>query len=327
MPSRYFLQSEDKKTGLAAFGIDSGILKQKKAPHQWNIPDTMGAGQIRVENVLAGMELWSIEGRFAPDIHFVSADKRPILCFGYLLEGASEAQYCGTQIRMKAGQQIIFSGPDQHGEGKPRSQHFFRHVSLCCSPEQFALLIGDELETNPSLHCLFSGDSPVSFHIADITPAMQVCLYQLLSCSYTGISRRLFLESRALELLSHQLEPLLATCRTAEKRPLRSSEAERTEHARNLLIADLENPPGLLELASSVGMSHSKLNRCFKQMYGLTPFACLRKERLGQARVLLLNNNSNVTEVAYSVGYSSLSHFAKAYRGQFGELPGACLRH
>lgn len=327
MSNRYFLQRDDKETGVVTFGIDSAILKQKKAPHQWNIPDSMGKGQIRVENILSGMELWSVEGCFAPDMQFVSDDSQPILCFGYLLEGASETLCSGTLIRMKAGQQIIFSGPDHHGEGKLLSQQFFHQIGLCCSPEQFALLIGDEIEANSYLRCLLSGTSPASFHIADITPAMQACLYQLLSCSYTGISRRLFLESRALELMSHQLDPLLLNGRTAEKRPMRSSEAERTDHARNLLVADLENPPGLLELASSVGMSHPKLSRCFKQMYGLTPFAYLRKQRLGQARVLLLEKNSNVTEVAYSVGYSSLSHFAKAYRGQFGELPGACLRH
>jgi AraC-like DNA-binding protein len=34
----------------------------------------------------------------------------------------------------------------------------------------------------------------------------------------------------------------------------------------------------------------------------------------------------NVTEVAYAVGYLSLSHFTKVFAGHFGILPGQCLK-
>ena len=42
-------------------------------------------------------------------------------------------------------------------------------------------------------------------HVRDITPAMRLALQQLIDCPYGGMTRKLFFESRALELIAHQL--------------------------------------------------------------------------------------------------------------------------
>ena len=47
----------------------------------------------------------------------------------------------------------------------------------------------------------------------------------------------------------------------------------------------------------------------------------VRMERLNKAAEMLGEGEANVTEVAYSVGYRSLSQFAKAFREQFGMAP------
>ena len=94
-----------------------------------------------------------------------------------------------------------------------------------------------------------------------------------------------------------------------------------TEIAKERVIKELENPPSLRELARSVGMSHPKLNRCFRQMYGTTVFQYLRNERLNRAREMLEREGLTVTETAYSVGYDSISHFPQAYKKNFGVSP------
>jgi AraC-like DNA-binding protein len=47
----------------------------------------------------------------------------------------------------------------------------------------------------------------------------------------------------------------------------------------------------------------------------------MRTHRLLRAAELLSGHGGNVTEVAYRVGFKSLSHFAKAFREQFGVSP------
>ena len=47
----------------------------------------------------------------------------------------------------------------------------------------------------------------------------------------------------------------------------------------------------------------------------------LRNLRLERAAELLRSGRSNVTEAAMAVGYSSLSHFSKAFAEMFGVCP------
>lgn len=78
---------------------------------------------------------------------------------------------------------------------------------------------------------------------------------------------------------------------------------------------------GVNELASLVGISRVHLNRKMKDRYGVSPNSFIRSYRLKQAAYLLINNNVNVSEVAYRVGFSSHSHFSNTFREYFGMTP------
>lgn len=91
--------------------------------------------------------------------------------------------------------------------------------------------------------------------------------------------------------------------------------------AASILRQDLETPPRLLELARRVGLSHPRLNRGFRQCFGTTAFGYLRILRLEEARQLLEEGKTNVTDAAYSVGYQSLPSFSRAFSDRFGLCP------
>ena len=78
---------------------------------------------------------------------------------------------------------------------------------------------------------------------------------------------------------------------------------------------------GVNELANIVGISRVHLNRKMKDRYGVSPNNFIRSYRLKQAAYLLINNNVNVSEVAYRVGFSSHSHFSNTFRDYFGMTP------
>jgi AraC-like DNA-binding protein len=80
------------------------------------------------------------------------------------------------------------------------------------------------------------------------------------------------------------------------------------------------------DLVSRSGMSSRNLNRLMLKEVGLTPRQFLIFARIEKAQELLQKPGSSVTEVAFEVGYGSLSQFIAAFRSQTGQLPSEVAR-
>ena len=174
------------------------------------------------------------------------------------------------------------------------------------------------------LQNLLEGDSTSRFHqpLGKTTPVMGQVLHQILYCPYQGIMRQMYLESKALELLTLQFTHWAEDIHKSVRSPrLRSEDVERLHHARDILIQQMDNPPSLLTLARQVGLDDCKLKRGFHQVFGTTVFGYLHDYRMERSRQLLTTSQMSVTEVAYAVGYSSLPSFSKAFRKRFGSSP------
>ena len=74
-------------------------------------------------------------------------------------------------------------------------------------------------------------------------------------------------------------------------------------------------------LSQEVGISRAQLHRKMKEMTGLSTSEFIRNIRLEQAARLLKEQKINVTQVAYTVGFSNLAHFSTIFRKQFGLAP------
>lgn len=74
-------------------------------------------------------------------------------------------------------------------------------------------------------------------------------------------------------------------------------------------------------IGDEIGLSRVQLYRKVKALTGHSPVEMLRKARLMRARHLLRTTEKSVSEVAYSVGFSTPSYFSKCYKDEFGENP------
>ncbi len=74
-------------------------------------------------------------------------------------------------------------------------------------------------------------------------------------------------------------------------------------------------------LTQDVGISRAQLHRKMKEMTGLSTSEFIRNIRLEQAARLLREQKINVTQVAYTVGFSNLAHFSTIFRKHFGVSP------
>lgn len=91
-----------------------------------------------------------------------------------------------------------------------------------------------------------------------------------------------------------------------------------------LVLADLlEDSPSLQALASEAGCTRSHLCRVFKNETGITINQYLHRLRLSQAIPRLLAGEDDLSKLAFSLGYSSHSHFTNRFRRFFGVTPSA----
>lgn len=74
-------------------------------------------------------------------------------------------------------------------------------------------------------------------------------------------------------------------------------------------------------LAAAAGLSYHKLYRALRDELGTTPSGFIRGVRADCAASLLRQGVGSVTEVAYSVGFESLSYFRRAFHERFEASP------
>lgn len=102
--------------------------------------------------------------------------------------------------------------------------------------------------------------------------------------------------------------------------PLNPADVKLVYQVRDNLLSDLSITPNLSEIAKFSGISESKLNRIFKQIFGSPIYNYHQKIRISEASKLL-EGHMTVSEVGYKLGFSNLSHFTKLFKRYIGENP------
>ncbi len=75
------------------------------------------------------------------------------------------------------------------------------------------------------------------------------------------------------------------------------------------------------ELSDDMAVSRSQLHRKLAALTGFSTTNFIRMIRLEKAKDLLLNQEGNITEIAYKCGFSSQSYFTKSFTEYFGKSP------
>lgn len=89
----------------------------------------------------------------------------------------------------------------------------------------------------------------------------------------------------------------------------------------------LSDPELSIEMLSGeLGLSRAQLFRKVKAKLGVSPVDLIRQIRMQKAQQMFRRTDLSVSEVAYSVGFSSSSYFSKCYKDYFGVAPKQQLR-
>jgi AraC-like DNA-binding protein len=91
--------------------------------------------------------------------------------------------------------------------------------------------------------------------------------------------------------------------------------------ARELIEAQYRENLSLAIISRQVGMSTFYFSKRFKQSTGTNYTDYVSRVRTEKAKTLLLNRNSRVSEIAYEVGFQSLTQFNRVFKRITGESP------
>lgn len=113
-----------------------------------------------------------------------------------------------------------------------------------------------------------------------------------------------------LQLALNTRELLLETRRNAYDEELRVKEML------TFMQKNYAEPLDVRRIAAAANVSESECYRCFKKIIHYSPFDYLLRYRVSVAAGLLVGTDKSVTEIGFSSGFNSPSHFAKIF-GQF----------
>ncbi|AOY01986.1 AraC family transcriptional regulator [Jeongeupia sp. USM3] len=137
--------------------------------------------------------------------------------------------------------------------------------------------------------------------------------------AYAPLLERLYLESRAIELVVQTLAQVSAPATTG----LRPRELRQMHALRDYLDSGAADAHSLDDLARHAGLNVNAMQQRFKQLFGHTVFDYLRRRRLLAARDALERDGVSVAEAADLAGYTSAANFATAFKRHFGITPKA----
>lgn len=192
-------------------------------------------------------------------------------------------------------------------------------ISVIVSIKKFHALFSAQADYIPFLS--MENKDKKYYNESDISPSMSIVLSQLFHYNLHPSIKNLYYRGKGYELLS------LYFNRTedpnAEQCPFLIDEENvmKIRKAKEIIISNMAEPPGLQELADQVGLNLKKLKMGFKQIYGDTVYGFLFDYKMNYARKLLDSGSYNVNEVGLKIGYSTGSHFIAAFKKKFATTP------
>ncbi|WP_298318501.1 AraC family transcriptional regulator [uncultured Aquimarina sp.] len=141
-------------------------------------------------------------------------------------------------------------------------------------------------------------------------------------CELTGFMRQVYLEGKAYEILTHQLQQYLDDLNEPDKRLiLRQATIESIEDAVSIIREEIDSIGNIVDIAKRVGLNQNTLQNGFKQLYKTSVNEYIKNYRIDTAKELLESSDLNITEITYKVGINSRSYFAKLFKKRFGINP------
>lgn len=269
-----------------------------------------------------GLTAFASHSHYEQPVSCLICDSDRRLLLSIWPKGGMEVAVDGRQRQLQSRQ--LLCGTLGAGPWHTQMNGDMPHVGLLVSPALLRQIAGEDGDALAA-----DLERGLGLWLAPSDPRLLHAAQELDSALMGGASSPLLREAKSLEFLIQVLR-VRGTIRsdgaTAPLAVVRRADHERLNHARDLLLADLAQPPSIADLARQCGMNTFKLKQAFKQYFGLPVHTLYQRERMRAAWDLIATGGLSVSQAGLRLGYTNMSHFSSAFKRVHDVLPNQVKR-
>ena len=315
---------------LRQFAVDlNADLIEDHGASKLILDNDRGTGRISLYEVFPGLTAWVYNIKFSEKYHINTefAVERPYY-FGYHVSGFQQTKFSNEDEYRKIGEGqnfIVVSEPDNSSEFIIPSNIKYQCCYLIINPNQLKdspTKIKGQLEQNLSeIFAEVDTEEPYRY-FGNIDLRTGLFAEIIVKNQRTDLVGRLLTEGAILNMLASQIEAHDHDMNTKSFQPeLSKSELVKISSIGDYLKENIGGKVTIKNLAEHLGLSPKKLQSGVRFLYGYSVNQYLTNLRMEVARERIHTTDQSLSEICYTVGFSSKSYFSKLFRERFGMLP------
>ena len=260
------------------------------------------------------------------DYYFRFTERHMPLLFSLRLSGSGITHLEGVPqtISYSQGQLAVSYFPNRNGEISIKSEEYCQ-VNVTATPE--ALQRHISRENLPSiLNCLIQQKENTSITVITAPALLVAAGRNLLNPPVSKSMHPIYLQGASLLFLSLAIDALHTSSCSKSINFLNQCDRIKLSQVKKHIETNLDNPPSIEKLSKMFYINTFKLKNGFKLLYGMSVAAYIQYCRVTYAYNRFIRGETNVSQCAWEVGYTNVSHFISAFRKHYGYTPGEVIR-
>ena len=287
------------------------------------LPSHLGSGTIYARNINPHLSYAVMNCKLDTDLELNREPGAPGFVISFNLVEVAKEMLVGHRQQLVTDKRpfrndIFLSDAQDSAYVRISAGSTVKRLLIFCSHEMAGQFLPKELFEKMSA---FARENSMSEHPLFINLSHRTMLKELFELKAGDPLSPIRMLSGIMHLMEKFLYSFVRQEQAALPRTVKKNDLESMQHVEQILSGRLEGFPSLESLAQEVFMSTSKLKNLFKQVYGHTLYDYYNKSRLQRAKDLLITGQCSIKQAGSEIGFSNLSHFAKAFRKEFGILP------
>lgn len=311
--------------------VIGGTIEDRWGEYTLTVNSALAFGSIRFITFDWGVSLLEYDITFFDDICLVmDASQYNPIHFAYCLEG-----HCGHRFEYQSKDEvrtleqfqsvIITSHEGGYNYGYfPAKQKLEINVIQITRKKFLKKRLNSLDALNKKLYeVFFDTDHEKSFaYFGAYNLKLATKISALRKVKTKGMVRMMMIEGLVYEILSiHILQHDKSVKNKAPETSLLRSELRIVRRLAQEIADDVAQEYSLEQLSLKSGLSQAKLQEGFKLLYTRTVTEYIRHARLEAARDLIRTTDLNISQIVYTIGFSSRSYFSKIFKNKYGISP------
>lgn len=292
------------------------------------IENELGKGKIRGVSLKGGISYLEFNMIFSEDLKLcISTPEKNPIYFTYCSKGSFVHSFGthGKKRTLESFQTGILTSQEENENVLYFKKEALLKTTLITvqTDNRTNMSINGELKNKLRKTFLKEGTPENFVYIGSHNLKIAEQIQQLNAITQVGIVRSLLIQGLVHMILALEIQQHTDDMKNRENAmgTLTIRDMDTIKEASSFVESNYDTPLSIAELCSQFAISPSKLQEGFKLMHGRTVADYVRDVRVCKAEDLIKNTDLNISEVVYSIGFTSRSYFSKIFKEKYNCSP------